>query len=196
MEGIQIRITRRIIIINLLLFLLVAFIPFVAPNSKIFADNFQLPLIIPLEGDISVEFREEYYDQNDKVTRKHTGVDINGKYSQEVIASGDGIVTYIGFSPIGGRTIVIKHNDKLKTTYLNLKDIFVLPNQKVKQGQVIAKIGSKDDPSNLEFHLHFGIIFDDFYLDPVDLFNINYKNISKYLRLQYIENDFRINYIK
>lgn len=196
MEGIQIRITRRIIIINLLLFLLVAFIPFVAPNSKIFADNFQLPLIIPLEGDISVEFREEYYDQNDKVTRKHTGVDINGKYSQEVIASGDGIVTYIGFSPIGGRTIVIKHNDKLKTTYLNLKDIFVLPNQKVKQGQVIAKIGSKDDPSNLESHLHFGIIFDDFYLDPVDLFNINYKNISKYLRLQYIENDFRINYIK
>jgi len=151
----------------------------------------KVPFILPLDGDISLNFREDYFDINKKITRKHTGIDICGKFNQEVLASGNGIVAYIGFSPIGGRTIVIKHNEKIRTTYLNLLSIFVSVGDYVHQGDVIAAIGAADDPSSFQdYHLHFGVIYNSFYLDPLDVLKINYKSISKYISLEYFENDF------
>ena len=154
-------------------------------------DIFNVPFIVPLNGNIDLKFRQDYFDINKKITRKHTGIDISGKFNQEVLASGNGTVIYIGFSPIGGRTIVIKHNEKIRTTYLNLLSIFVSEGDYVHQGDVIAAIGAEDDPSSFEdYHLHFGVIYNGFYLDPLDVLKISYKSISKYISLEYFENDF------
>ncbi|MCL4384914.1 MAG: M23 family metallopeptidase [Actinobacteria bacterium] len=154
-------------------------------------DIFNVPFIVPLNGNIDLKFRQDYFDINKKITRKHTGIDISGKFNQEVLASGNGMVVYIGFSPIGGRTIVIKHNEKIRTTYLNLLSIFVSEGDYVHQGDVIAAIGAEDDPSSFQdYHLHFGVIYDSFYLDPLDVLKISYKSISKYISLEYFENDF------
>ncbi len=142
---------------------------------------------MPLEGKILVSFRQEYLDERQQVKRKHTGIDIGGNPGDYVIASANGIVSYCGFSPIGGRTIVIKHNEKIRTTYLNLSQIYVQPGFFVKQGQVIAAIGAGDDPSNSEDHLHFGIIYDEKYLDPQDVIKIDYSSISKYIKLKYVK---------
>lgn len=159
-------------------------------NDKSTSKN---PFIFPLKGHISVCFREQYFDEKEKTTRKHTGIDIAGEFNQDVLASGNGIVSYIGISPIGGRTIVIRHNEKIRTTYLNLLKICVYPGEYVHQGDVIGTIGSEDDPSSLnDCHLHFGIIYDGFYLDPEDVLNISYKSISKYIRLEYLEDDFKL----
>ena len=154
-------------------------------------DIFNVPFIVPLNGNIDLKFRQDYFDINKKITRKHTGIDISGKFNQEVLASGNGTVMYIGFSPIGGRTIVIKHNEKIRTTYLNLLSIFVSEGDYVHQGDVIAAIGAEDDPSSFkDYHLHFGVIYNGFYLDPSDVLKISYKSISKYISLEYFENDF------
>jgi len=170
-------------------------------NNFIYCDNdnsqvkngSKLPFVFPLNGKININFREEYKDLDKKTIRKHTGIDISGEFNQNVIAAGNGIVTYVGFSPIGGRTIVIEHNEKIKTTYLNLLSVFVTNGDYVKQGQIIATIGAKDDPSNLsDYHLHFGVIYNDLYLDPVDLLSISYKSISKYISLDYLNNDFYV----
>ena len=153
----------------------------------------KVPFIIPLDGQIELCFREEYFDEEKRVTRKHTGIDISGESNQAVSASGNGIVAYIGLSPIGGRTIVIRHNSKIRTTYLNLLNIYVSIGDYVIQGEAIAAIGADDDPSSSQStHLHFGIIYDDFYLDPADIFKIGYINISRYISLQYVGNDFRL----
>lgn len=155
------------------------------------ADDLKVPFILPLDGDVDLNFRQDYLDINKKTTRKHTGIDICGEFNQEVLASGNGIITYIGFSPIGGRTIVIKHNEKIRTTYLNLLSIFVSAGDYVHQGDAIATIGAEDDPSSFQdYHLHFGVIYDSFYLDPSDVLKISYKSISKYISLEYLENDF------
>ncbi len=161
-------------------------------NLRILNRETKAPLIIPLNGKISVHFRQSYFDIKENVTRKHTGVDIEGYIGSNVIASGNGIVSYIGFSPIGGRTIVIKHNEKLRTTYLNLLQILAAPGQSVNQGDIIATIGANDDPSSEIPHLHFGIIYDNYYLDPEDIFKINYRSISKYISLKNIKPDFSI----
>ena len=83
------------------------------------------PFILPLSGEVAVKFRQEYFDEVELVTRKHTGVDIAGRPGDVVRASGNGIVAYTGFSAIGGRTVVIRHNEKLRSTYLNILDCFV-----------------------------------------------------------------------
>jgi murein DD-endopeptidase MepM/ murein hydrolase activator NlpD len=147
------------------------------------------PLVSPLSGEFAVKFRQEYFDESELVTRKHTGVDIAGRPGDVVRASGNGIVAYTGFSAIGGRTVVIKHNDKIRSTYLNILDCFVTKGDLLSQGDVIASIGADDDPSFKEPHLHFGIIYMDNYLDPEDVLNIDYTSISRFISLEYINPD-------
>ena len=147
------------------------------------------PLISPLTGEFVVKFRQEYFDDDELVTRKHTGVDIAGRPGDKVRASGNGIITYTGFSNIGGRTVVIKHNDKIRSTYLNIFDCYVAIGEHIFQGDIIASIGSDDDPSFKEPHLHFGIIYLDSYLNPEDVLNIDYSSISRFISLEYINPD-------
>ncbi len=156
--------------------------------------NCKSPFIIPVEGEIITAFRQSYWDLDKQKYLKHTGIDIKGKYGQKVAAAGNGVVSYCGFSPIGGRTVVIKHNQKIRTTYLNLMHIYVSPGTCVKQGEIIAAIGADDDPSNPQCHLHFGVIYDNKYLDPEDLLKIDYNSISKFLHLKYLPSDYELDY--
>ncbi len=148
------------------------------------------PFIFPIDGEIILGFRKNYFYDEKKISRKHTGIDIRGGFNQNAFSSGNGIVSYIGFSPTGGRTIVIRHNEKIRTTYLNLLNIFVSCGDYVHQGDIIGTIGGNDDPSSEDSHLHFGVIYDGFYLDPEDVLKISYKNITGYISLEYLENDF------
>ncbi len=150
------------------------------------------PFITPLNGEFIVRFRQPYWDEEKEVERRHTGIDISGNTGDRVMASGTGIVSYIGFSPIGGRTLVIRHNEKIRTTYLNLSAIFVSPGSRVRQGDIIASIGADDDPSSTVPHLHFGIIYNGKYLNPDDVLNIDYSSISKFISLKYLESDYML----
>jgi murein DD-endopeptidase MepM/ murein hydrolase activator NlpD len=180
---------------NILSFLIVAaliILPMLLFPGTIYC-SYKSPFIIPVtSGNIIVGFRESYIDKAEQVERKHTGIDIEGQSDENVFASGNGSVVYIGFSPIGGRTLVIRHNEKIKTTYLNLEQILVSKGSQVSQGDKIATIGAGDDPSSETIHLHFGIIYGDKYLDPEDLLKIDYESISKFLYLKYIEPDYSV----
>jgi murein DD-endopeptidase MepM/ murein hydrolase activator NlpD len=168
--------------------LILCFLPDVFNIKEVQASP-SIPLISPLSGEFVVKFRQEYFDESELVTRKHTGVDIAGRAGDVVRASGNGIVAYTGFSATGGRTVVIKHNDKIRSTYLNILDCFVTRSEPVFQGDIIASIGADDDPSFKEPHLHFGIIYMDSYLDPEDVLNIDYTNISRFIFLEFISPD-------
>lgn len=179
----------RICILGPVIFLLLAVCILTGPALPIYSE-YRTPFIIPLEGKITVGFRQSYWDEEKEKEYKHTGIDIEGKYGQKVHAAGSGTVSYTGFSPIGGRTLVIKHNQKIRTTYLNLMDIYVYTGMYIKQGEVIASIGADDDPSSAGCHLHFGVIYDTKYLDPEDLLSIDYRSISRFIYLKYLPSDF------
>jgi len=172
-----------------LVFLLLALLIFTGFSSPVYS-YIKSPFILPLNGKVITIFRQSYWHEDEQKQLRHTGIDINGKYGQKVIAAGNGIVAYCGFSPIGGRTLVIRHNEKIRTTYLNLMQIYVTAGTYVKQGEIIAAIGAQDDPSNPLPHLHFGVIYDNKYLDPEDLLKIDYRNISQFLNLKYLPYDF------
>jgi len=189
----------------LIIFLITALIVFFSFHGKLYGEenpqssnyhnsspnSTKVPFILPLDGETVLGFRDDYFYNEKNTARKHTGIDIKGDFNQNVFSSGDGVVSYIGFSPTGGRTIVVRHNENIRTTYLNLLSIFVSNGDYVNQGEVIGTIGGNDDPSYLaESHLHFGIIYNGFYLDPQDVLNISYKNITSFVSIKYLENDF------
>ena len=168
--------------------LIICFLPFIF-NIESAQALPSTPFTSPLGGDFIVKFRQEYLDESELVTRKHTGVDIVGGPGDKVRAAGNGVVAYTGFSAIGGRTVVIKHNDKIRSTYLNILDCFVTKGDLLSRGDIIASIGADDDPSFKGPHLHFGIIYVDSYLDPEDVLNIDYASVSRFISLEYINPD-------
>jgi len=184
---------KRIFILSPIIFIILFVYIFISFTSPVYPD-YKTPFILPLEGEIIVGFRQSYRDEEKQRDFKHTGIDIEGKYGQKVAAAGSGVVSYTGISPTGGRTVVIKHNQKIRTTYLNLMHIYVSEGTYVKQGEIIAAVGADDDPSSSGCHLHFGVIYDNKYLDPEDLLKIDYSNISRFIYLRYLPSDFEFEY--
>ena len=178
---------RKYIKIFLYLFLIVFFL---LPRP-IFSWDQSKPFIYPVEGEVITGFREECPGPNSSI-RRHTGIDIQGEPGTKVAASANGMVSYTGISPTGGLTVVIKHNQRIRTTYLNLAGIYVNRGDIVSQGDLIGFLGANDDISSDLCHLHFAVIYESSYLDPVQLLKIDYRSISVYLKLVYIRRDLRI----
>jgi murein DD-endopeptidase MepM/ murein hydrolase activator NlpD len=128
--------------------------------------------IMPVFGEITFDYAMDrlVYSKTLDEWRTHRGIDISSSMGTPVKAVADGVVTQIKHDPRFGITIVIEHKSGLKTVYCNLaNDSMVVPNQKVRQGEVISSIG---DTALFEIaepaHLHFEVWKDDVPVDPKD----------------------------
>jgi lipoprotein NlpD len=85
------------------------------------------------------------------------GIDIAGLKGSNIIASAAGKVVYAGNALRGyGNLIIIKHNEKYLSAYAHNETIFVKEKQRIKQGQLIAKMGkSESDRIQLHFEIRF-----------------------------------------
>jgi len=83
------------------------------------------------------------------------GIYIGGHSGQPVKAAANGKVVYVGSGLIGyGRLIIIRHNDKLLSTYGHNSELLVEEDEFVKSGHVIAKMGSSGtDQTGLYFEI-------------------------------------------
>jgi lipoprotein NlpD len=71
------------------------------------------------------------------------GVDIGGRHGQSVMAAAEGKVVYTGSGLVGyGRLIIIKHSDSLLSAYGHNSKLLVKEGERVKAGQLIARMGS------------------------------------------------------
>ena len=89
----------------------------------------------------------------------HPGIDFNINVGTPIIASSDGVVTFIGepnYKDLwrGGIPVVISHVEDFTTFYAHLTKIFIEKRQSIKRGQLIGLSGSSN---NGYAHLHFGI---------------------------------------
>ena len=87
--------------------------------------------------------------------RPHTGIDIPGKRGAEIIAAGDGVVTFSGRMSGYGKVVVIKHANGFATVYAHNRKNFVKKGQKIARGQLIGQIGKSGKATG--YHLHFEI---------------------------------------
>jgi murein DD-endopeptidase MepM/ murein hydrolase activator NlpD len=85
--------------------------------------------------------------------RLHQGVDLAAPAGTEVFAAGNGIVTEVGYDPIYGNYIIIKHNDNWASLYGHLQKVAVSLRANVKSGILIGWVGTTGQSTGP--HLHF-----------------------------------------
>ncbi len=121
----------------------------VAITNKITNQTGQLGFIWPVHGLVCEHFK----DKTSGVSNK--GIDIALNSNENIIASSEGKVIFIGDIPGYGKTLILNHLNNLSTIYCGSSDIIVKKGQKVAQGMVIAKSGTS--PRKNQPTLHFEI---------------------------------------
>ena len=112
----------------------------------------------------SIFFHEDTYMQS-------TGVSYGGVDDFDVVAVLDGTVTSVREDELLGNIVEIKHNNNLTSVYQSLKDVSVKKDDKVSQGQPIAKAGTSNIDTSLKNHVYFELIQDGKVINPEEQFN-------------------------
>lgn len=114
-----------------------------------------VPAIMPCKGWISAG-----------MSPGHTGVDIAAREGDPVWAAADGDVTFAGWDNYFGNKIEVKHSDKLITLYGHNAKLLAKVGDRVKQGQVIALVGTTGQSSGP--HLHYEVHLNGQAVDPAN----------------------------
>jgi murein DD-endopeptidase MepM/ murein hydrolase activator NlpD len=94
----------------------------------------------------------------------HRGVDFAGKYGNEVIATGDGVVSWSADRYGYGNLVEIKHGNGYVTRYAHNQENLVAVGDQVTQGQTIALMGSTGRSTGP--HVHFEVWRNGSPVDP------------------------------
>jgi len=123
------------------------------------------PSILPLPADQFV-LTSPFGTRVSPFTRAaetHKGLDLSAPTGTSVYATADGVVSFAGRVALRdsvawwrfGNVIVIQHADRFLTIYGHLDSIKVRGGQQVRQGEVIAAVGSTGWSTNS--HLHYEV---------------------------------------
>ncbi len=97
--------------------------------------------------------------------RMHTGIDIAAPGGTAIRAAADGTVIYSGWLGGYGQAVQIRHADGKVTLYGHASTLIAKTGDHVKQGQVIARVGSTGNSTGP--HLHFEVMVNGGYRDPL-----------------------------
>ncbi|MBQ3722152.1 MAG: M23 family metallopeptidase [Bacteroidales bacterium] len=130
------------------------------------------PLSLPLSGISYVQVGASTGERMNpfyKVNARHNGLDIIASQGDPVFAAAKGRVSSVVRSFKGeGNVVEINHGDGYVTRYCHLGDIYVSQGQTVPVGKKIAAIGLSGN--SFVPHLHFEVLKDGEYRDPVHYF--------------------------
>ncbi|SFA98082.1 MULTISPECIES: M23 family metallopeptidase [unclassified Bacillus (in: firmicutes)] len=84
---------------------------------------------------------------------QHKGMDIAGEVNTPIHTVDSGIVMKSYFSQTYGNVVFVKHPNNLETVYAHLSERLVKEGQKVKQGDLIGKMGNTGQSSGVHLHL-------------------------------------------
>lgn len=126
--------------------------------------------VSPLNGDfrISSNFGNRKHPIHGKIAF-HKGVDYAAKLGTPIHATAEGVIEYIGKNGGYGNYIKIKHNNKYSTCYAHISKFSsdIKLGSKVKQGQIIAYVGSTGVATGP--HLHYEVIYNGKHIDPLTI---------------------------
>ena len=95
----------------------------------------------------------------------HKGIDFAGKQGTEVIATGSGIISWVGDRHGYGQLIEIDHGSGYKTRYGHNEKILVKMGEVVDKGQHIALMGSSGRSTGP--HVHYEILKSGRQINPL-----------------------------
>ncbi len=121
-------------------------------------------MVLPVEGLVTSSFgdREDPFSGNEAI---HKGVDIAANSGTDIKCAAEGTVLSVGYDEFGyGNYIIIQHSQSVETLYAHCSRIIAKKGQKVKAGEVLAKVGNTGRSTGS--HLHFEISVNGLQIDP------------------------------
>lgn len=144
-------------------------------SSEDVIKNDRIDFEAPVKGEILREFAKDSLVFSNTLQEwiTHNGIDIKADKTTVVKSAANGTVSAIKNDPRYGLTVIINHDNGYQTIYSNLlTSEFVTKGEKVEKGQSIGTIGnSASFEVSDEYHLHFELIRNNEYLDPVIYMN-------------------------
>ncbi len=137
----------------------------VPPASDAYANAGQLRWPLQIAGTISSRFGSRTSPTQGASTN-HRGIDIAVAEGTPIVASAAGTVVTATYSASAGNYIMIYHGNSLYTVYMHASKLAVGEEAQVKQGDVIAYVGSTGVSTGA--HLHFGVSINGNYVDPLN----------------------------
>ena len=127
--------------------------------------------ILPLEGEILNPYSGGELVKSKTLGdwRTHDGVDIKAKSATPVMAAAHGVVQSVEQDPMFGTTVTVLHPNGVSSIYSSLNEkVTVTQGQQVAMGDVLGSVGETAIAEvALETHLHFAMMKDGKYLDPI-----------------------------
>jgi murein DD-endopeptidase MepM/ murein hydrolase activator NlpD len=123
------------------------------------------PSIQPVVGRLTSKFgyRKSPFDNRKEF---HEGYDIGAPHGTPIVATADGVVSFVGRNNNLGKTIAIDHGYGYETVYGHTSKVFKECGQKVKKGDVIALVGNTGRSTGP--HLHYEVKLNGKNLNPED----------------------------
>ena len=98
------------------------------------------------------------------IRRFHSGMDFSAPVGTDIFATGNGVVTFTGWRQGYGETVEVDHGFGYTTRYAHCSKLVARRGQKVKRGDVIAKVGNTGKSTGP--HLHYEVHFNGKAIDP------------------------------
>ena len=83
----------------------------------------------------------------------HNGIDLKGFKGQPIYNISPGVVKSTYFNPIGGKQVIIQHDNGYLSGYAHLDTIKVLQGQRLNRADIIGSVGDSGRVTGA--HLHF-----------------------------------------
>ena len=118
-----------------------------------------------------------HFGYRKKFRRHHKGIDLDINRGDSIYSVFSGKIRMVGYEKNGyGKYIVVRHYNGLETIYAHLSKIFVKENQYINAGEVIAIGGNTGRSTGT--HLHLEMRFCGIPINPIKIFNFQYKDIT------------------
>lgn len=87
--------------------------------------------------------------------KRHSGLDVSAPIGTPIVAAGDGHVIFAAYNKAYGNLMVIDHGYGLTTKYAHCSKFIAQPGDRVKRGELIARVGNTGRSTGP--HLHFEV---------------------------------------
>lgn len=128
----------------------------------------RVTLHMPVVGVQPYEIANSWGDPRDGGKRKHRGIDIFAPKGTAIVAVEDGIISFIGEQPKGGRCLWLTNENGRSFYYAHLDRWAsgLYEGMEVRSGDLLGYIGNTGNAKSTPPHLHFGVNDNDVMVNP------------------------------
>lgn len=141
--------------------------------NELFSQIERGALYMPVVGVAPYDLSNSWGASRDGGRRKHRGIDIFAPKGTPIVAVADGILSFIGEQPKGGRCLWLTSESGRSFYYAHLDKwaAGIYEGMEVRTGDLLGYVGNTGNAKYTPSHLHFGINENDEMVNPYPILN-------------------------